>query len=588
MIDNLQQSLRNMEKTGRGLTRSDFLKISGLATLFAACKAIGVDPNSPNLNPGKDIIEPTPHPTFGIDVQRLNPERNLFLGEQLGQVQELKEINEGEIKKYTELVERTEDYSNLSGTKSVDGYKFVDKEGKERTVVVVFNTNTDDPEQSGMYMYAPFDSSKNAFVPPEEAPQDAPARLFPIGWKQNEATGIAHFGLVKPVGTNYQMTLELFMVEPTKNTDGTVTRRVTAYEPGSLVSYVIPDIDKVPDGAKKVLTSLTEVSDGFKEVLNKFKGSTTFELGNDGKVYLKPQQEGEEKTEIKGLVVNQDGSAVVSYHGKNPEINNEIYTIPSSDFAKNLTITGEGLLTVIDKDGVVWTFDKKNKILFPETTKELDLNKPNKEVPMHTIFDGSLMSRFLSIEASERTCRPTGKEVPLLPNEIILLGDDNSDGIIIPFKLDPAKGPSGIKRQKRERDEMPVQIAAIYDFKDDTTGLKGQVIIERWSNNDGSLSYRMAINPERTIPLLQIISNLGYLTNDRFPTGIIITKEKGVDNYINSPYSVLQDTEAFRESMLLNLDKIEPSNTFETLKNTGNLPNSNSFPIILVGSSVIQ
>lgn len=568
-------------KINMHLSRRDFIKTAGVIAGSTVLVSCGSREGSSYTE-----IDATPHPTFGIDVQRLNPERNLFLGEQLSQVQELKEIDGGEIKKYTELVEKTEDYKKLAGSKTVDGYKFIDKHGTERTVVVVFTHDTTSNVQSGMYMYAPFDSSKNSFVPPEEAPQDAPARLFPIGWKQNKATGVAHFGLVKQVGTNYQMTLELFMVESIKNADGTVTRRVTAYEPGSLVSYVIPDIDKVPDGAKKVLTSLTEVSDGFKEVLNKFKGSTTFELGNDGKVYLKPQQEGEEKTEIKGLVVNQDGSAVVSYHGKNPEINNEIYTIPSSDFAKNLTITGEGLLTVIDKDGVVWTFDQKTKTLFPETTKELDLNKPNIEVPMHTIFDGSLMSRFLSIEASERTCRPTGKEVPLLPNEIILLGDDNSDGIIIPFKLDPAKGPSGIKRQKRERDEMPVQIAAIYDFKDDTTGLKGQVIIERWSNNDRSLSYRMAINPERNRPLTNFITDVGYLNNNRFPSGFILADVNGLENF--SKNSNLKDPQLFIQSMTSYLEYLEPGNTYKTLKETGNLSNENGIPIVITGSSVIR
>lgn len=320
------------------------------------------------------------------------------------------------------------------------------------------------------------------------------------------------------------------------------------------------------------------------EIQAKLAG-TNFTLNANGEIEVKDTESENGKTVIKGIKVNQDGSAEVSYQGKNPEVNNEKYTIPSSDFAKNWTVTEKGILTVIDKDGVIWSLDPTTKSLFPETTKKLDLNKPNREIPMETMFNGDLMSHFLAIENKARTCSPTGNEVPLLPNEIILLNDDSHDGIFLPFKLDPAKGPSGVKRQKREKNEMPVQIAAIYDFTDNNTGLKGQVIIERWSNNDGSLSYRMAISPERNTPLALFLTEVGYLTNNRFPSGLILSNTDGLTYFSNN--ANLKNPEIFMNTMAGHLKDLDPGGTYKTLKETGIFSNENGVPIVITGGSVI-
>jgi|GEM_PF-4211648 len=321
------------------------------------------------------------------------------------------------------------------------------------------------------------------------------------------------------------------------------------------------------------------------EIQAKFVG-TDFTLNTNGEIEVKDVEAENGKTVVKGIKVNQDGSAVVSYQSSVSETNKEEYLIPDTDFVENLAVTEKGLLTVIDKDGVVWTFDQKTKTLFPETTKELDLNKPNKEVSMLTIFNGDLMSHFFLIENSERTCHPTGNEVPLLPNEVIPLNDEHNNGLYLAFKLDPTKGPSGVKRQKREKGEMPVQIAAIYDFIDDNTGLKGQVIIERWSNNSGMLSYRMAVSPERNTPLALFITEVGYLTNNRFPSGVILSNEKGITYFGNN--ANLENPEGFIQVMTDYLGHLEPGNTYKILKETGNLPNENGVPIVIMGGSVIR
>lgn len=314
------------------------------------------------------------------------------------------------------------------------------------------------------------------------------------------------------------------------------------------------------------------------EIQEKFADSKVFRLEADGTVTVLPQEEGGEAKKVKGLLINQDGSATVSYQGENKEHQGEIYNITGDEFANSLKI--DKTITFKDADGVLWTFDPtKSEVLFPEITQEMSL--PN-EFPQldaegldYALTSPEFDQKIFELQEKGRFIEPTGQEIPIEPGDL----DFHyyfKGGQLPAFSINNDKFDS--------KEQVPVQVVAIYNF--DYDGFQGNLLIERWADKSGNPKFRKVIFPFTNkldgVPkkLLAESINLGYNTPDRFPVGTIIQNNEGLENYVKNFDT--QNPDAFKQFYNTYKDLFEKyHNLYENLNVTGIFDNDNGIPVII-------
>lgn len=264
----------------------------------------------------------TPHPTFGIDVTKLYPDRRLFLNtEYFGKNTGIREFTKTEIKPYENQMKKAANAMGWDDTNTeliYDAIAYIDQTGLEVPVIIGFRTPKVDgvlTDSTQMFMYTPFSDKEQSFVPVNQAPTDSQGRFFLIApFEDQEKKEDVYFGLTRVIDLEHvEMTVPLFKVT-TKDTGEKV---VTAYEPYSGSALIIDKPYEAPPGAKKVIASLVSVETPVKEL-------------PDGKI--KEIAKSLEGTDY-GMRWSKDGKYIVLTY-TNPE-SKEVVDIPQIKFDAN-------------------------------------------------------------------------------------------------------------------------------------------------------------------------------------------------------------------------------------------------------------
>lgn len=311
------------------------------------------------------------------------------------------------------------------------------------------------------------------------------------------------------------------------------------------------------------------------EVQAKFVG-TDFTLNANGEIEVKDTEAENGKTVVKGIKVNQDGSAVVSYQGENKDHQNKTYKIKGEAFIKNLTAK-DGIITFTDEDGVLWTYDHaKSRVLFPELTREMNLPDEFPDIDLGWALTApEFDQRIFDLQEKGRFVELTGEEIPIEPGDLDF-HEYSGGGNMLAFTINYDKFDS--------KGQVPVQIVAIYKF--DYNGFQGHLLIERWTDKSGNPKFRKVVAPNKSKfeetpkELLAQSVDLGYGDPDRFPVGRIIQNDLGLDRFAND-YDI-KNPESFKDFYKKYQDLFERyHNIYKSLNETGELDNTNGIPIVI-------
>ncbi|MFZ3301755.1 MAG: twin-arginine translocation signal domain-containing protein [Microgenomates group bacterium] len=513
-------------KINMEITRRDFLKAAGViagSTALAAC--------SPQQNSNES---PTAFIPERVDISKIHPDSNVFLNKELfGRIKEIREFTKDEIDPYAEAMKKAAlemGWNNDNVKVEYTGIAFQDQTGLEVPTIIAYITPIIDGVKGNKqpFMYTAFDEQNLSFVPVNQTNNDARGRFFPIFPFQQEGSDTINFGLGKLVDfENIQLTVPMFTIK--NNSDG--TQNITAYEPYSQEAFTVKDIKLAPEGLKKVIAELVPVSEEFKNLLDKFKG-TKYSLEPDGSVKYKKEDDTVETVE--GIKINADGSATVSYKSEMMADYAEQYILSNSTFISALTLNDNGF-SLKDEDGVAWIFDAESLKLIPEVTKKFDLLKPSITIPLDNVFDGKLDITVANLESKGRSTRPTDEEIPFLKGELIM----KTHGTISVLELNTEHNADNGNGTKRKPKEMPIQVLAVYKFDDKNRKIAGDIVVERWTTSEG-LRYRYVILPANSSNANFMNSGAlyGYNTNKYMPSGAFCKSTKAFqDNafiwYIN-------------------------------------------------------
>lgn len=322
------------------------------------------------------------------------------------------------------------------------------------------------------------------------------------------------------------------------------------------------------------------------EVQKKFEG-TNFKLNTDGTVTY--NKEGEEQVKVDGLKINNDGSIVVEYKGQNPDYIGKTYNIKSAEFTKNLSAKN-GNLSFTDNDGVIWTYDSTKNILLPEITRNMELPDEFPDIDLdYALTNPEFDNKILNLQKRGRFIESTGEEIPLQPGDLVVNYNSRlakTDGFELSFEINDEADD-----KFDSKNNIPVQIVAIYDFKT-PDGLEGNLLIERWTDTSGDFKFRKVIEPKRTTPdipkqLLALSTELGYNTNMRFPSGRLIFNDHGLNLYTSR--NSLSQPQAFIDMYTKHRDLFEKYHyVYEQLNRTGIFDNSKGIPIVIANGLNIQ
>lgn len=344
------------------ITRREFLKLAGVG---AATTAILTSCFPTKASPTEVVA----HPTFGVDISRLYPEKGLFLNTEIfGQNKGIREFTQTEIQPYEEQMKEAANQMGWDDTNTklkYDGIAYVDQTGIEVPVIIGFRTPITDgveADYAQMFMYTPFSDKDQSFVPVNQAPIGSQGRFFLIApFEDKNDKNIAYFGLVKVIDTEHaEMTVPLFKVKTEENGEKTVT----AYEPYSGSPLIIDKPYDAPEGAKKVFASLVSIEAPTKEL-------------PEGKI--KEIAKSLEGTDY-GMRWSKDGKSIVLTY-TNPD-SNEIVDIPQIKFDEKgewertyVFNTPYGTAAEVTVDSRVDNRDTKIKVVeTPDGKKILDFS----------------------------------------------------------------------------------------------------------------------------------------------------------------------------------------------------------------------